>query len=216
MTDQLVPIPSPGIPLFYGTPGDPVVVVLHDWYGRLPGLDPFATALASRGFRVAVPDLYDGVCTTDDATAQSLMDNLDVATALAEVDDAIAQAQETGDERVGLVGFSLGGWLALVHAQAGAADAVVTYYASLRNSQHGLIPCPVLMQWAEDDDWDAGDGPEEFVERLKDHGTPVTEHTYLGTVHGFANASIPAKVNAQAAALAFARSVVFLEKYLVG
>src|SRR6188474_2211349 len=97
---ELVPIPSPGVPLFYGDPGDPVVVVLHDMYGRLPGLEPFAMALASKGFRVAVPDLYEGVCTIDPDTASGLMQNLDVATALAEVDDAIAQAQFTGDEHV--------------------------------------------------------------------------------------------------------------------
>ncbi|MDP3207626.1 MAG: dienelactone hydrolase family protein [Rhodoglobus sp.] len=212
---ELVPIPSPGVPLFYGEPGDPVVVVVHDWYGRLPGLEPFAEALASRGLRVAVPDLYEGVCTTDAPTAESLMNQLDVATALAEIDDTIAHAQATGDERVGLVGFSLGGWLALLHAQAGVADAAVAYYASLSETEHGIIPCPVLLQWAEADEWDAADGPEQFVARLKDHGTPVTEHTYLGTEHSFANASIPHRIDGQAAALAFARTAVFLEKHLI-
>lgn len=215
MSEHLVPIPSPGVPLYYGEPGKPVVVVLHDWYGRLPWLDPFATALASRGFRVAVPDLYNGVCTTDATTADTLMRGLDVGTALAEVDDTIAQAQDTGDERVALLGFSLGGWLALLHAQAGAADAVVAYYANLPEKDHGIIPCPVLLQWAEVDEWDDGDGPEQLVSRLKDHGTPVTQFSYLGTEHGFANASIPSKINGQAAALAFARTVVFLEKQLV-
>src|SRR6188768_3489349 len=102
---ELVPIPSPGEPLFYGEPGNPVVVVIHDMYGRLPWLEPFATALASRGFRVAVPDLYAGFCTVDTPSAQQLMGNLDIGTALAELDDAIAVAQETGVERVGLVGF---------------------------------------------------------------------------------------------------------------
>lgn len=212
---ELVPIPSPGIPLFYGDPGDPVVVVLHDMYGRLPGLEPFAMALASKGFRVAVPDLYEGVCTIDKQSAQGLMENLDVATALAEIDDAAAQAQHTGDERVGLVGFSLGGWLALLHAQSGAADAVVSYYASLGDRDHGIIPCPVLLHWAERDEWREGEEPELFVSRLKDHGTPVTEYTYLATGHSFANASLPGKVDGQAAALAFARTAVFLEKHLV-
>mgnify|MGYP000851794313 CR=1 FL=1 len=142
---ELVPIPSPGIPLFYGDPGNPVVIVLHDWYGRLPGLDSFAEALASRGLRVAVPDLYQGVCTTDAATAESLMTSLDLSTALAEVDDAIAQAQDTGDERVAIVGFSMGGWLGLLHAQGGSDDAVVACYASLSEAEHGVIPCPVLQ-----------------------------------------------------------------------
>ncbi|MDO7883101.1 dienelactone hydrolase family protein [Salinibacterium soli] len=211
---ELVPIPSPGIPVFFGTPGDPVVVIVHDIYGRLPGLVSFAEALASRGLRVAVVDLYDGVCTVDTPTAQGLMGNLDIGTALAEIDDAIAGAQESGDEKVALVGFSLGGWLALLHAQAGAADAVVAYYASLAPQDHGVIPCPVLLHWAETDEWDAGEEPEPFVSRLKDHGTPVTEHRYIGTRHSFANASLPGKVDAQAAALAFARTAVFLEKHL--
>ena len=211
---ELVPIPSPGVPLFYGDAGDPVVVVLHDMYGRLPGLDAFAAALASRGLRVAVPDLYNGVCTVDTASAKQLMSDLDIGTALAEIDDTIAIAQETGTERVALLGFSLGGWLALLHAQAGAADAVVAYYASLAPQDHGVVPCPVLLHWAETDDWNEGEDPVSFVARLKDHGTPVIEHTYLATIHSFANASLPDKVDAQAAALAFARTAVFLEAHL--
>lgn len=212
---QLVPIPSPGESLFYGEPGNPAVVVLHDSYGRLPWLVPYAEALASRGFRVAVPDLYAGVCTIDDDTAQELAGNLDIGTALAEIDDAMVEAQHTGTERVGLVGFSLGGWLALLHAQAGAADAVVAHYASLGPRDHGVIPCPVLLQWAETDDWEEGEDPEAFVARLKDHGTPVTQHGYLGTTHSFANASVTAHLDQQAAALAFARTAVFLESNLI-
>lgn len=212
---QLVPIPSPGESLFYGEPGNPVVVVLHDAYGRLPWLEQFAEAAASRGFRVAVPDLFGGVCTIDEATATELMNGLDIGTALAEIDDAMVEAQHTGSERVGLVGFSVGGWLALLHAQAGAADAVVAYYASLGPRDHGVIPCPVLLQWAENDEWDEGEDPEEFVARLKDHGTPVTQFGYVGTQHAFANASVAAHVNLQAAALAFARTAVFLESNLV-
>lgn len=211
---ELVPIPSPGEALFYGEPGNPVVVVLHDTYGRLPWLAAFAEAIASRGFRVAVPDLYQGVCTVDETTALELMGGLEIGAALAEIDDAIVVAQHTSTERVGLVGFSLGGWLALLHAQSGAADAVVSYYATLGPQDHGVIPCPVLLQWAESDTWEQREDPESFVARLKDHGTPVTEHSYLGTRHGFANASMQSRVDLQAAALAFARTAVFLESNL--
>lgn len=212
---QLVPIPSPGQALLYGEPGNPVVVVLHDLYGRLPWLEPLAESIASRGFRVAVPDLFDGVCTIDDPTARELVGGLDLGTALAEIDDAIVEAQHTGTERVGLMGFSFGGWLALLHAQAGAADAVVAYYASLGRRDHGVIPCPVLLQWAETDEWGEGEDSEAFVARLKDHGTPVTQFGYLATGHGFANASIPALLDQPAAALAFARTAVFLESNLI-
>jgi carboxymethylenebutenolidase len=73
----------------------------------------------------------------------------------------------------------------------------------------------VLLHWAERDEWREGEEPEPFVSRLKDHGTPVTEYTYLATSHSFANASLPGVVDAQAAALAFARTAVFLEKHLI-
>ena len=212
---ELIPIPDPGETLWYGERGDDVVVVLHDWYGRMPSLEPFAAALASRRFRVAVPDLYDGVCTTDPATASTLMQDLDVPTALGLVDDAIADARaDRARARVGVVGFSMGGRLALQHAQSGAADAVVAYYATLHPTRHGVIPAPVLLHWAESDDWGEGEDPESFVDRLKEHGTPTSQHTYLGTVHTFANASLRDTLDAQAAALAFARTAVFLENHL--
>ncbi len=214
MTD-LTPIPSPGETLFYGEPGNPAVVVIHDMYGRMPWLDPFATALAGRGFRVAVPDLYNGFCTPDSEDARDLMQRLDVARALSIIDDAVEQDQETGVERVGLVGFSMGGWLALLHAQGGGADAVVAYYASLSAEDHGVIPCAVLLQWAEFDNWRPDEDPASFVERLKDHGTPVIEHTYAGAQHAFANANLPGILDIRAAALAFARTAVFLEAQLI-
>lgn len=214
MTD-LVPIPSPGETVFYGEPGNPAVVVLHDMHGRMPWLEPFAIAVADRGFRVAVPDLFNGFCTQDSAAARDLMQKLDVARALSIIDDAVEQDQETGVERVGLVGFSMGGWLALLHAQGGGADAVVAYYASLGSRDHGVIPCPVLLQWAENDNWRDDEDPESFVARLQDHGTPITQHTYSGTRHGFANASLPDGVDTRAAALAFARTAVFLEAQLI-
>lgn|GEM_PF-1162012 len=214
MVTELVPIPSPGIPLTWGEVGNPLLVVAHDWYGRLPWIEPFSEALSRQGFRVVAPDFYNGVATTDAATASELLTRLDVAGALSEIDDVIAEARDQGSERVATVGFSMGGWLALLHAQGGETDAVVAYYASLAPSSHGVIPCPVLLHLAEFDEWDPGEEPEAFIGRLKEHGTPVRDFTYLATEHSFANANIRAKVNAQAAALAFARTVSFLERHL--
>ncbi|HEY4153377.1 MAG TPA: alpha/beta fold hydrolase [Pseudolysinimonas sp.] len=212
---ELIPIPSPGVPLVFGEAGAPAVVVVHDWYGRLPWLTPYAEALAARGgFRVIVPDLYDGVATDDECEADILTEQLSGPLARAALTAELESARATGSPRAGIIGFSMGGALALQIAQAGEVDAAVAYYATLQATQHGIIPCPVLLHFAERDDWPETGSPEHFVGRLRENGTPVTQHGYAGAEHGFANASIPALIDTRAAALAFARTTVFLESQL--
>jgi len=214
---ELVPIPSPGIPLAYGDIGAPIVVILHDKYGRLPWLGPYAEALANRGgFRVLVPDFYDGVATTESEDARALMRNLTDEGAAGILSATIDAERGEGidAQRVGLVGFSMGGGIALRAAQAGLADAVVAYYATLGPDDPGIVPCPVLLHLAEEDSWSDGADPDTFAARLRDDGTPVTAHTYVGTLHSFANATLRDRVDGRAAALAFARTTVFLEARL--
>jgi carboxymethylenebutenolidase len=211
---ELIPIDSPGWSLEYGEPGHPLVVVVHDWYGRLPWLADYARELSTHGFRVVVPDLYNGVATTDIATASELRDELDVALCLAVIDDAILEAQTQGTKRVGVVGFSVGAWLALLHAQGGSADATVAYYGSLASSEHGVTPCPVLLHLAEIDEWSPDSNPDTLVLHLRDHGTPVIQHVYPGAKHSFANRAIASTWNPDAAALAFGRTVTFLAEHL--
>jgi carboxymethylenebutenolidase len=212
---SIVDIPSPGVPVEYGRRGRPTVLLVHDWYGRLPWLDAYANALVHTGFHVIVPDLYDGRATADEDSAEELMADVDLAFALATLAESIVAAREAGAERVGIIGFSMGGWLTLLEAQAGTVDAVVAYYATVSPSEHGVIPCPVQLHFAEEDEWGDGEDPESFIGRLKEHGTPVTTYDYPGTVHSFANASIPSKVNSGAAALAFSRSASFLGRHLI-
>jgi carboxymethylenebutenolidase len=211
---DLFDITAPGQTLYYGTAGDSLVVILHDWYGRLPALEPLGQATARNGFRVAVPDLYHGVATLSDETAESLMDQLSADAALALIHEVIERARSEGSRRVGIIGFSMGGWLALGAAQLGLCDAVVAYYASLVPEEHDVLPCPVMLHLAEYDSWPPGGEPESFMSRLLDHGTPVQPYSYPGTQHSFANASLPDRVDPDAAALAFARSINFLDHQL--
>ena len=204
---DLFPIPSPGVPLAFGDSGDPLVVLLHDWYGRLPWLENYAEALARVGFRVVVPDLYKGWATSSPVEAGRLSADRVDEESFSIIDAIIASEPH---EHVATVGWSMGGWVALAHAQSGAVDAAVTYYPSLRGELAGIIPAPVQFHFAESDDLD----PAPLIALLKDSGTPVDERTYLGTEHGFANASMPHQFVEREAALAFARTASFLEKHL--
>ncbi|MFC0680397.1 dienelactone hydrolase family protein [Lysobacter korlensis] len=210
--DAVIPVPSPGETLWFGEQSAPVVVVLHDGYGRLAAVLDYCAALSAHGFRVAAPDLYGGVGTTDAAGAERLMAGLALEPALSLIDDCVAAA---AGSRLGVIGFAVGGWLALAHAQTGASDAVVAYYATLGPETAAVLPCPVLLHFAEIDEWEDDEEPDAFVARLKDHGTPVARHDYLATVHSFANAAIPELYEPRAAALAFARTAGFLQRELL-
>jgi carboxymethylenebutenolidase len=210
----LVSIPSPGVPLEYGSPGQPLVIVVHDWYGRLPWLEAYGSALAHQGFHVRVPDLYNGWATTDDEDATELLGKLDLIRAVNVIGTLARSGRAEGAPRVGVVGFSLGGWLALSQAKSGSIDAVVAYYATLADAEHSVVPCPVQLHFADEDEWEATGNPDSFVERLREDATTVERYLYSGTSHSFANATLPEKVDRNAAALAFARTVTFLEKQL--
>jgi len=210
----LVSIPSPGIPLEFGKRGEPLVIVVHDWYGRLPWLEEYGKKLSRQGFHVLIPDLFDGWATTDDTEAERLLRRLDLTTSVNAIGTLARGGRAAGASRVGLVGFSMGGWLALVQAKAGTADAVVAYYATLGEPEHSVVPCPVQLHLAESDEWEEGGDPDSFIARLSEDGTTVDRFDYLGTVHSFANGTMTSKYDRNAAALAFARAATFLERNL--
>jgi carboxymethylenebutenolidase len=212
---QLVDIPSPGWPLVFGTEGSPAVVLVHDDYGRLPYLESYATALSKQGFLVVVPDLFNGVAAVDAEGIGLLRSRLDEGFAEATLADAIALGRSSGAARVGLIGLGVGGRLSLRSAQQGAVDAVVAYYAGLGPDEGGIVPCPVALHYSELDEWGSGLDADLFVSRLKEVGTPVTRHNYIGTSTYFANATISAGLDKNAAALAFARSTYFMQGQLL-
>lgn len=212
---ELFRVPSPGIALWWGRDGDPLIVLVHDWYGRLPWLESVAELFAREGFRVVVPDLYQGNATGSSGAAARLMADLNVAGALRTIDDVIISARHSGSARASVVGFSMGGWLALLYAQGGAVDAVVAFYATLATKDHGVIPCPVMLHFAGTDEWVPGEEPGDFIARLEEHGTPVTEHTYPRTRHSFTNGTIPGLLNPNAAQLALSRTANFVAGHVL-
>jgi carboxymethylenebutenolidase len=197
------------------TPG-PAVIVVHDYFGFLPHVRERCDALALAGFLALAPDLYDGRSTTDTARAQALLALLDVPRARTLLSVAARQLKahpKVQPELVGALGYSAGGWLALLTATGAVFDAVVAFYAALGPAEQATIPCPVLLHFAEVDEWDPVDLPAQFVSDLRAAGTPVTARTWPGTEHSFANADVPAWAPGPAAD-AWAETVDFLARHL--
>jgi carboxymethylenebutenolidase len=196
----------------------PGVLVVHDYFGALPHIWELCDALAEAGFTALGPDLYGGRLATDPADAGALLAGLDVSRSRGMLTAAARQLRahpSVRPERIGAVGFAMGGWLALGTATAGVLDAVVSYYAALGPDDRAHIPCPVLLHLAEVDQWEPPDAPEAFVAELRAAGGVVETHTWPGTRHGFANADTRG-YSSQDAPAAWTETVDFLGRHLRG
>ncbi|HYY79134.1 MAG TPA: alpha/beta fold hydrolase [Actinomycetes bacterium] len=193
----------------------PGVLVVHDWYGLLPHVQDQCDQLAEAGFLALAPDLYDGASTTDPSEAERLLGALDATRARERLAAAADRLRErAAPARVGAIGYSMGGSLALLLAAAGGLDAVVGYYAALEQDELAPIDCPVLLQLAAVDEWEPPDQPERFAAWLRDKGTVVEVRTWPDTEHSFANADVALYAPDQAAE-AWSLTLEFLRRHLV-
>lgn len=203
---------------WYGNEGDPLLVLLHDYMGRLPWADKFARRLKAEGYRVALPDLYGGRSTTDHDDAVSLMQErmADLPEAMRVIQEIVGEARALGSQKIGLVGFSMGTRLALEYAaEHPGVDAVAAYYGAPNDpDQH--IRVPILFQQGYDDLDDEG---LSDAHRLRDTMVAqgfdeITVEVFDTARHGFQNEQNTEKFDAEAADAAFARTLEFLQQRL--
>lgn len=171
----------------------PGVVVVHDEFGLLPHVRQRCDWLAEAGFVALAVDLFDGRVAGTPEEARSLAAGFDVIRSrglLATAATQLLARPKVRPQRVGAVGFGLGGRLALLTATTGALDAIVAFYAILAPPERSLVPCPTLLHLTG--------GPMEqepavrgFLHELRTSGTEVTARTWSGVSPGFANADRP-------------------------
>jgi len=193
----------------------PGVVIVHDEYGLLPHVRRRCDWLAEAGFVALAVDLYGGRVAHTHDEAERLAGGLDQMRARGMV--AIAATQllarpKVRPQRVGAVGFGLGGRLALLAATTGALDVIVAFYAVLAPAERSLVPCPTLLQLTG--------GPDEqdatvrsFLHELRTSGTELTVRTWSGVPPGFANAD-RADYREQPAVAAWVETAGFLAGHL--
>lgn len=194
-------------------PGAPVVL-LHPWWGLNQTIRDLADRLASDGFSVMAPDLFDGTVLTTPADAKALVTSLTQA----DGDRIRARVQDTLDhllarpnvraDRAAIIGLSFGAMEGTEVARSRSdVVALVCFYSGIFEAPPGVA---YLGHFAEDDEFDDSAQVADLEKTLSEGSAA---YVYPGTKHWFLEADRP-EYNADAAELAYSRTVAFLRERL--
>ena len=197
----------------------PGVLVIHENRGLNPHIEVVARRLALDGFIALAPDaLFSlGGYPGDEDRARALFPKLDQAQTR---EDFIAAATflKTRPEctgRIGAVGFCYGGGMVgyLATRLGDDLSAAVCFYGSAPDTEDvPKIKAPLMVHSAEKDERINASWPE-FERALKAANVTYERFVYPGTQHGFNNDTTP-RYDADAARLAWERTLAFFEKHL--
>ncbi len=203
-----------------GQGSGPGVLLCHAWWGLNGYFEGLADRLAGEGFVVLAPDLYDGRTAATIEEAEALAYTLDYKEAInyetAAADYLLAHPAAEG-EQLGAVGFSLGAayvtWLATLRPQV---SAVVVFYGGVEQEADYATrtKAAFLGHFAEEDPYESTEEMRRMEEMLRAARRDVAFHVYPGTGHWFFENDRPDAYNAEAAELAWRRTLDFLHRKL--
>jgi carboxymethylenebutenolidase len=169
----------------------PAVVVLQEWWGLVPEIRDVCDRFAEAGFVALAPDLYRGETASQPDEAQQKMMAMSMEQTEKDLRGAIDfVAQEAGVEKVGTVGFCLGGGLSVFAASLNPkVAACVSYYYVMPHAKPDFskITAPVLMHFGTDDAFMSQDDVNGLVEEMRAAGVEVRLEWYEGAGHAFFN-----------------------------
>src|SRR5689334_1638919 len=198
----------------------PGVIVIQEWWGLVDHIKDVCDRFAGEGFVALAPDLYHGKSTKSPDEAGKLMMALRIDEAERDLSAAaqyLARHDSTSSEKIGVVGFCMGGALALYTATRNSKiGACVVFYGGHPKVKPDLpnLHAPVLSI-SGDKDRSVTPAVVHDVERqLKDLGKQIEVKIYKDADHAFFNDTRPQVYNAEAAADAWQRTIAFLREHL--
>lgn len=221
MTDFPSPAGTTSAYVSYPETGSgPGLIVIQEWWGLVPHIHDLADRFADAGFVSLAPDLYHGKVAGSPDEARKFSMALNVPRAAGEISAAAAHllaVDAVAPKKVGVVGFCMGGALALYAAteHPDVIAACVDFYGvhSAVKIEPDHLRVPVLAHFGNDDPLvTKGDAPA-LMQRLSDAGKFVDTY-YYDAGHSFFNDTRPTAYNADAAALAWDRTLAFLRDAL--
>ncbi len=194
----------------------PGVIVLQEWWGLVGHIKDVVDRFAEEGFTALAPDLYEGESTTEPDEAGTLMMALDIANTeeiLSRAVDRLLNDDATSGERVGVVGFCMGGQLSMYAAATNPKiGACVNFYGIHPNVHPPFerLEAPILGLFAEQDHMTTPEVVKALSDDLDSKGKEHHFHIYPGVGHAFCNSERVEVYDAAAAEDAWKRTVAFL------
>ena len=197
----------------------PGIVVIQEWWGLVPHIKDVAGRFARQGYYALAPDLYHGEVAEEPDEARKLVMELDHDRAVREINGAVLYLRSlplTGPKNVGVVGWCMGGGLAIQAAGlVEGVNAVVVFYGKPPDARFVKeIHVPLLGLYAEHDHGIPLERVHQFEKELKENDVPSEFHIYEGTQHAFFNETRPGIYNPEAAKGAWQRTLDWFGKYL--
>jgi carboxymethylenebutenolidase len=197
----------------------PGVMIIHENRGLNPHIEDVTRKMALEGFLAFAPNALAPLGgTPDDADkARELFQQLDAEKTLHNfiLGFDYVKTRKDCNGRLGCVGFCWGGAMAnnlAIHVPD--LRAAVSYYG--RQPELSAVPkikAALLLHYAGLDER-INAGIPAYEEALKKAGVRYAIYVYEGAQHAFNNNTSPARYNAEAAQLAWERTINFLREHL--
>jgi len=195
------------------------VLVVHENRGLNPYIEDVARRLAKQGYLAFAPDaLYSlGGYPGNDDDGKAMQKSMDRAKIEQDFIAAakFVKAQESGNGKLGVVGFCFGGYITnlLAATLPDEVDAAVAFYGTpAKDAIVGNIKGPLILQFAELDQRVNATWPA-YETLLKEKQVDYQAFVYAGVNHGFHNDST-GRYDEDAAELAWSRTLSFFGKHL--
>ncbi len=204
----------------------PGVICIQEIFGVNTWMRNIADDLAKQGFVALVPDLFwrlepgvqiNGEGEADFAKAFDLYGKFDVEKGIGDIQDSIAalRGHHGASNKIGTVGFCLGGFLAYMSSVRTDADANVGYYGvgiEGKLGEQGNMKGPLMLHVAVEDQFVPKDAQKKVHDGLAGNAK-VTIFDYDGQDHAFARKGGDA-YRKEAAELAESRTLDFFKQHL--
>lgn len=171
----------------------PAVIVIHELFGLNDDMRAIAARVASLGYVVLAPDLYSAqggprpLCI---ARTMRALSSGDGGQAVADLEAArrwLAAREDVIPDRVGVIGFCMGGGFALLFAARSPLSVAGVFYGAVPREPAALEGiCPVVAGYGAEDRVFA-EQPGRLEQAMESIGVRHDVKVYEGAGHSFMN-----------------------------